>query len=342
MSQSRKVKDKIQHLKSQLEQCEKDKQLLTDGLIDVKSLAVEVILGKETIDLPPNAVLQIPAGILTSLLTSVVDLKMRLHTCERDIKTLRAEKSTLQRDVGMLQSLGGITFVKFPRLPTEIRMSIWQAYLDLPKVICFSYDEEKVKYHVLPNPLYHVCQESRNQIFKYIGCTALDERFDREAFWHRRPRHQNDIYWRVNILGLNRFDHVMFFEKLAQLSHCCGHVALSFDIWYRVMSEISLSDVLQSMNDYGVTDITLVIGSVKYWEMKSVVFRTPRSTPRKILSSAGQILRSCSQPQSKFLTHVTQVHWEILEQDWEQAFESEIQFYKARRQESLDSKSLHS
>jgi len=79
--------------------------------------------------LSAHQAIQIPAGILHTLLTSVSNLRQSLAALSNDNRAIR-------RGVGAPQSYNNTMFVRSLLVPLKIRMVVWDAYLNFPKVIC--------------------------------------------------------------------------------------------------------------------------------------------------------------------------------------------------------------
>jgi hypothetical protein len=97
------------HTKDDKESEMAPKQKIVDKAIDLEHFQQQIST------LPTNKAIQVPAGLLMALLTSVVDLK-------KSVIGLQNETTTLQYDLESLQSYNKMTFTRFPRLPLEIRI----------------------------------------------------------------------------------------------------------------------------------------------------------------------------------------------------------------------------
>lgn len=109
---------------------------------------------------------QIPAGVLTSLLTSIVNYGSQLTMLTTDLNKTkeiigrdRQEIHHLRRDLAVFHKRDGVKFSWFPRLPTEIRLLAWKNVLLVPRVDCFTIHGAVL---TPTQAIYDVCREARD------------------------------------------------------------------------------------------------------------------------------------------------------------------------------------
>lgn len=73
-------------------------------------------------------VVSIPADVLVSLLSNMLTMQLQLGG-------LRLELTTVKEDLRTLEAASGMTFLRFEKLPLEIRRMIWRIALSKPHVI---------------------------------------------------------------------------------------------------------------------------------------------------------------------------------------------------------------
>jgi hypothetical protein len=96
--------------------------------------------------------IQVPAELLNSLLTSVEGL-------HKDVSRLRQDNESLACQVRHLQRRWGSKFPKFPKLPAEIRTMIWKLALVAPQIHIMG---KKAASRSKINAVMESCREARN------------------------------------------------------------------------------------------------------------------------------------------------------------------------------------
>lgn len=304
--------------------------------------------------LPSDQAIQVPAGVLCSMINSmvnlkqqVIDLKSQVTNFDSQVKTLQTSHSLTSHDIASLQSYNSMTFVYFPRLPTEIKQMIWRTFLEFPRIICLKSNGRDSLRHEFKDPsslrslmlLYHVCRESRGEVFKKLGFGPTDVKFGKRSA-RTCLLHEYDVCYRTCDHSANSKDNKRYVDELVFNGTYTPHIALRFDIWYEwIYHNTNMEELLETLNsDPYIASITLVIGSLPSSEQKDVIFMIPRVKPAEALGKAGHLIENCGGLEAKVLDHMKLKDWAAVEKDWEDMMIAGRQTYRDKRQALLDGK----
>jgi hypothetical protein len=114
---------------------------------------------------PSGSLIQVPADVLATLLTSLEDLK-------KEVTLIRHTVTIQETRVAAVESAIGVEFTLFPKLPFELRRIIWNLAFDVPHIvgITWNLDEKEYADNLIPvgpySPLLWVSRESRHETQK--------------------------------------------------------------------------------------------------------------------------------------------------------------------------------
>jgi hypothetical protein len=299
------------------------------GTLQRKEVFTEVDVESEIIS--PNAkllkfaqaasssVVQIPADLLASLFTSIDDLK-------NDCQHLRNQVHNLTADVSNLQACAGMQFSLFPKLPLELRRMIWHAAAAAPRVISIKWvgdynDPDNEPGEIVPagplNPLLLVSKEARTEVLK-VQRPLPQLRLSKEQLTPQVITNSGvDTVW---ISGLEDTYAILYgWSMFAAEVPDIAKVALNHQFWQARENSLARNDfyyMMSDLEDYGTTELILVVGDSEPHSSPNIVFVEPQRRPSELLSEQwwAQFHSTRTLERSKF-TFDDSLSWKMLEEE---------------------------
>jgi hypothetical protein len=287
---------------------------------DTRSDLVILIAIKKTPIKESNTMI-LPADLLTTLLSSVENMKkemtfMRhsLVTVENQNKALNNKLTLIDQDLRVLAKNAGIGFYLFPKLPQEIQRMIWNCALSFPRVIALEmkgvdrwgwddriFDSPELVPSTITRPL-----DSVSKVCRLARLAAIESQI---AWFSQYPRlleegevtygnklachPEADVFWCVrlpDIATITKPENLRIF-KFLDLMYQSGARPTSFAFalihWVRLLRVVGgINLLMDKLRLMGIEQIVLVVGTEVHARSSEVVFVRPRETnPKEMLTS---------------------------------------------------------
>jgi len=265
----------------------------------------------------PVSIIQIPAGVFTSLLQSlnglqisIADLKNEnrelkhchktfqssISTLNSEVRALHEAQSQAIHNVQKLQLHSGMDFALFPKLPPEIQRMIWGHCANISRIVGIKRilpdcDQRHVL-TTLPCPLFAVCREARSEASKTI--LPLENRWPTwpTRLWYKSvPRiflnPATDVVW-ASKLQEYPYDGIvdLLDYRIEGKPHqaVATKVALPFNCWHEGRAE-DKANMMGGLQLLGAEEVILVVGDEPASKSPDIVFVEPKETPKSTLGS---------------------------------------------------------
>jgi hypothetical protein len=294
-----------------------------------------------------GSVVQIPADLLVSLLTSIDGLQKQVSMQQVDIMRLGEGNIKLQDDVhgakgnaSALQTYSEIQFSLFPRLPLEIRRMIWDAAASAPRVIpikfvgdhdIYDYDSVSIIAIGPQHPLLQVSIEARTEALK------VQRPLSRKGptIW---ANSSVDTIW-IPYLD-DTFEILDLYADYTKPVPKIASVALHHQYWQdrEEPGEEGFFYMINDISKLGTRELILVIGDDEPPSSTNAVIVEPQRGPTKLLSDSWWAeFRSSRVDERTKLAFDENLKWKTLEEE-AMNFLRDFQANRAaRRKEFLES-----
>jgi hypothetical protein len=244
-----------------------------------------------------GSVIQIPAGVFTSLLQSLSGLQSSITKLNIEVQELRDAQSQANHNVQKLQLHSGMDFALFPKLPPEVQRIIWGHCANVSRVVVLKtmVESDPINWVFVPTALrcqlFAVCKEARSEASKiilpleHISIYCLENANVPKIFLNPAT----DIVWLTSSIQKHRpYDGV---EGLLEY-HIEGKphqkvatkVALPYAYWHGEMAN-RMEDAVVGLWALGTEEVILVVGDESASKSPDIVFVEPKETPKSTLGS---------------------------------------------------------